>query len=808
MPNTNIKRVGSLFARLFNVAPHELPRISLAWLLRFCFQVGFTIGWTMLTAILVSRLGIAYLPLLFVANAGLIILGTIFFSGIVHRYGKNKLIYGTVGSGVALLTIASLALSATENLTLFFGLALLAESIFFAQLNILLGLFIEKLFSPLESARAFPLIETSEYIGGITGGLLILGGLRFLHLEAAELIFLWIAALGLIVPILILFNRFRQKLPALELGTAKHEKVSPLKKIQEGGRHFKKIPFLFGLAFVVALQWASVTILNFQYTKALDTSLEPATSEQALHSAATAAEIHHEELLTHGLSKLHILFSLLALLTQLFLTSRVIGKLGVVRALRLHPFVTIFTTLGLTFKFGLPSAVVAKAGFESTSGIYNSAYHSSFYSLRESIREHAKELLEGLVRPLGVCLGTSLLLALQFVFTGNTLTLAINLTLLLSALAMSYWLWRTQKHFTKVSERNLELPGNHPAKFDSLEILAQPGHRHSAMILTKKLSDQHEPELLREKILKTLGRLQDPTTIPAILDCFADQSDTIKLAAVNALAEFKNLSKHLFAQAFTQHRITEALKQLFVRENSSEIRSAIIRVFAHMQEPAVVSFLLQELRLASPEVQADCIQACSEFHDPAIAYYLEPYLKSENPLLQAKAISALWQFPEHRLGLTLLLGELLESPDKATQKLVIQTLGEIGALQEKKRLLQQLEAEDDELRLLAALALAKFQHPAAPAILADYLLHSDIDLAKFSKKELKKIPSKLQRQVEKIVHQRLSQKLHTVLISAELAETGQFSEELLHKLRRLYALADDFPEVAKIDAVLAGESYD
>lgn len=808
MPNTNIKRVGSLFARLFNVAPHELPRISLAWLLRFCFQVGFTIGWTMLTAILVSRLGIAYLPLLFVANAGLIILGTIFFSGIVRRYGKNKLIYGTVGSGVALLAIASFALSATENLTLFFGLALLAESIFFAQLNILLGLFIEKLFSPLESARAFPLIETSEYIGGITGGLLILGGLRFLHLEAAELIFLWIAALGSIVPILFLFNRFRQKLPALELGTAKHEKVSPLEKIQEGGRHFKKIPFLFSLAFVVALQWSSVTILNFQYTKALDASVGSATSEQTLHSAATTAEVHHEELLTHGLSKLHILFSLLALLTQLFLTSRVIGKLGVVRALRLHPLVTIFTTLGLTFKFGLSAAVVAKAGFESTSGIYNSAYHSSFYSLRESIREHAKELLEGLVRPLGVCLGTSFLLALQFVFSGSALTLAINLALLGTALAMSYWLWRTQKHFTKISERNLELPGNHPAKFDSLEILAQPGHKHSATILVKKLCDQREPELLRSKILETLGRLQDPATIPAILDCFVDQSNAIKLAAVNALSEFKNLSKHLFTQAFTHHRITEALKELFVRENSSEIRSAIVRVFAHLQEPAIVPFLLKELRQAEPAIQADCLQACSEFHDPTSAHYLEPYLNSENPLLQAKAISALWQFPEYRLRLTLLLSQLLDAPEKSTQKIAIQTIGEIGALHERERLLRQLETEDDELRLFSALALAKLQHPSVPSVLADCLLQANTSLAELGKKELKKVPLKPRRQVEKIIHQRLSQKLHTLLVSAGIIEAGKFSKELLHKLRRLYELADDFPEVAKIDAVLAGESYD
>ncbi len=765
----------------------------------------------MLTAMFVNRLGIGYLPLLFIANAGLIILGTIAFSSIVHRIKRRTVLLSTVASGAILLVASLIFFNITENLLYFFTLALLAESIFFAQLNILLSLFIEDLFSPLESQRAFPLIESSEYIGGIVGGLIILFAIDVLHFEAPQLTFIWAGSIALIFPILLIFYQQRHQLPTLTNNKSTLKHTSRLQKIREGGSHLKNIPFLRGLLLVVLLQWSFFTLLNFQYTKAVDESVGAEREIAAMTTENTSTEPmrasgentnSHENLLTEGLGMLHIGFSLLALLTQLFLTSRVIERLGIIRTLQVHPIISLVTTLGMTFKFGFASAAAAKALFEATTGIYTAAYHSSFYALRESVRDHAKELLEGLIRPLGVILGTGAIFGLSALFYGDALTLAINLAILSAVVIMGITLWRLRERYTHVSKKNLEMFGDHPAKFNSIEILAQRGHTNAAEILVKNLLYKKESVSLRKKILETLGHIHDPKTIPEILRCFDDPNPEIKLAAVSALGKFQNLGKHFFTQAFTQYRVVNSLRDLFERENSKEIRSAIIHVFANMHQADVVPFLIKTLDTADNVIRADCIYVCGLFHDVSAAHYIEPHLQSKDPYVKANAIIALWQFPQYRLQLTIQLTTLLDAKDRATQRAAIHTLGEIGAIQERPRLEKYLKHEDEELRLLAALALAKLKHVDAPAVLAEFVLHENPKLATYTKKHLGRIPKTVQKQVAQIIHQRLSQRLSQLIGSSTATNLSELSPTVLQQLRQIYTTAGQWHEVAKVDTAL------
>lgn len=805
--NTNkISALGRFFSKIFNIAPHEVPRTLSAWSLRFCFQVGLTIGWTMLTAMFVGRLGIEHLPLLFIANAGLVILSTIFFNSIINRVSRNTLVYSTIACGIVLLTTAILGFNVTGSLRLFFGLALIAESVFFAQLNILLGLFIEELFSPLESSRAFPLIETSEHIGGIAGGFMILGALRFLDFTAPQLAFLWLGVIILILPIIFLFNVYRKKLPILKTSAEnrKPKSKSRLKTMLKSGKQIRRIPFLTGLVFVVLLQWTFFTMLNFQYTKAVDANVAHSQTIADGHGSALSEHHQHEELLTHGLSKLHIIFSLIALFTQFFLTSRIIGKLGIVRSLRIHPLISILSTCGMMLKFGFGSAVAAKALFESTSGIYNAAYHSSFYAVREKVRRHAKEFLEGLIRPLGIIVGTSAIFALQQIFTGSNLTFAINSILLLSALVMSFVLWRAREHYTKISEKNLDLTDDNLTKLNSVEILTQSGHKNASHILIKNLLSNKRSENLKVKILGALGKIQDSKTIPTILSFLKDESQKIKIAAVNALSEFKELSKD-YSQAFTHQLVIDSLKKLFERENSQEIRSAVVNVFTKIQHNEIVPFLLDKLEQSNDLVRANCIHACGLFGDISAAHYIEPHLESKNPYIRASSIIALWQFPQYRLRLTSLLAELLEAQDKKTKKVSVHTIGEIKAVQEKTRLLQFLEQHDEELQLLSAVALSKLEHEKAPHIIAEFVLHENEKLAEKTRRHMQHIPEKHQRKVEKIVHHKLSHRLHQIITESKAMSLNDFSQEKLKELRFIYAAAKDWEEVERIDKLL--DSY-
>ncbi|MFH0776358.1 MAG: HEAT repeat domain-containing protein [Patescibacteria group bacterium] len=806
--NTNISHIsGQILGKVFNIAPHEVPRVLFAWLLKFLFMIGFTVGWTMLTAILVGRIGISYLPILYVANAVLVIGGAVFFGELAHRFSKSKLIYATILSGAILLGSAWAVFGNIGNLWLFLGLALLAESVFFAQLNIVLGLFIEDLFTPLESGRAFPLIESSEYFGGIAGGLLILGSLNFFRAEAADLSWIWIGAIVLIFPALWLFNRFRQKLPTLEF--EEHAtKVSKFEQFREGQKQIRKMPFLTGLVFVVLLQWTFLTLLNFQYTKAVNANLTHSSMTEVENESGkvqtTASHSSHEDLLTHGLGRLHIIFFTIALLTQLLLTSRVMGRFGIVKTLRLHPLASFGSALLMIAKPGFGSAVFAKGLFESTTGIFTAAYHSSFYALREKIRGSVKEFLEGLIRPAGVLLGTGILLVGERLLSGADFALAVNCALVTAAAAMSFLLFRHQRNYTKIPAANLQLFGNHPAKFQSIEVLSQPGHAGAAEILVEKLHDPHESPFLKIKILGTLGLLSDLQTVPAILERFQDANEEVRLAAVEALASFKNLD----SKGFTHRRVLDALKELFAGDTSAELRSAIVRVFANLRQEEAVQFIIAELQNLESPIRGDCVYVCGQFKDTGITHYIEPYLKSPNLTIRANAIIALWQFQSYRLRLNRLLAEILEAQDRDTRKVATHTLGEIRAHHELPRLLGLLEEDDDELRLLAALALGKLENPVAHHMIAEFILHPNLELAGHAKKQLPNLPAKTQKNVEKILHHRLSEKLNGLLAATRQRTIAKISIETLAKIRRVYELADDWEEVAKIDAALAGQRFE
>src|SRR3989338_5840548 len=157
--------------RILNVSSHEWPRILLGWHLNLFLRTGFVIGWTVTVAMFINRIGIEALPYLFVLNALMIMMGSIFYSYLLQKINRQLLIIYTILMGGALLLLSTLF--SLSNDFIFFGLILVAQSILLSQLNILISLFTEDLFSPLESQRTFPLIATSETIGGILGGLTV-----------------------------------------------------------------------------------------------------------------------------------------------------------------------------------------------------------------------------------------------------------------------------------------------------------------------------------------------------------------------------------------------------------------------------------------------------------------------------------------------------------------------------------------------------------------------------------------------------------------------------------------------------------
>ena len=814
-----MKSLLRIINRLFNLSSaNEWARVGIAWSLKFFFQIAAVMGMTIITAMFVDKLGLENLPFLYIFSAIFVIIGSLTFVSLLDRFEKNKLIVWISGLGVALLVGVEFLHS--QNLFFFFGGLLIVSSMLVGQLNILLSLFIEELFSPLESERTFPIIESAEPLGGIAAGLLILLGIQFLPTE--KLIYLWAGVLVALVVVLQFYSRKDHVIPRLRskaeiqaIGGGGH-----WDKVGRSVKQMKAIPFLRMMFLVVFLQWMFVHILEFQYTSAIDNSIMAEHAEKPIldshgensgeedsgrHGAASSGHgaDSHADALTHGLGSLHVLLSSLALFFQLFIASHINRYLGVIDTMRVHPFVTIFTTLMLLFKFGFASAVTAKAVFEITSGLQRNAYHASFYTLRRHIREHAKEIMEGIIRPFGMIAGTLFLLGvtigipspeLQHTVLSAGMMVIIVLMILISL--------KLGEKYTQLSRKNLDMPGATSEKFEAIEILAQKGHKGAADLLIKNLIYRREGSDVKIKILQTLGKLKNVYTIPEIIKCFSDTDKNVQHEAVKTMAKFDVLGKHFFTQSFAKYRVTEALQELFLETKSKKIKSDVIHVFANINQSDVVPFLLDVLKNAHDDVKDDAIYVCGMFHDINAAYYLEPFLKSENPRIISNTIISLWQFIPYRLKLLLKLTQMLESKEEEVLMEGLYVLGETQAIQEIPRLKKFLTHENPHLRKHAAISLGKMNHADAVDHLFELMISKDSDVSTQTSDLLPRVHPEVKKHLDGLLRYEAAKRIREILYDVEDPVLEHLPKKTLQELRKAYILASETKEVFRIESVL------
>lgn len=776
-----------LLNRILNVTEDEWPRIVISWTLRFLFQIGFVIGWTILLSMFVSRIGLRYLPYLFLSNAALIMSGTFLYSEIIHRVKKETLIVLTALAAGFILYVSTFFPS--YNHFIFFSLVLIAGSILLSQLDIILSLFIEDLFSPMESERTFPIIESSHTIGGIAAGFIITTLSNYI--PPWKFMYIWVISVLLIIPVMFAFQAYAKKVPFLEFKKKYRKAVGRFKKMLEGYTQMKKIPFLKGLIVIIVFQWIFINLLEFQYINAIQKSI-------------TDLSMDYESSLAKKLGFLHMFFFASALIVQLLMASRIIKALGIIGSLILEPLVMFVNVILLTFRFNALSAIMTKMSFEITHVIYQNAYLSSFYTIESRVRENAREFMEGIIKPLGAMIGMVIILNLQNFLLDETLTFSINTIMAMSLLIIIFILWNIKKKYTLEATNILQKKGEHFEKFTALEVLSQKGHANATQIMLKRLVDPHESEAIKIKTLQILGKIQDPETIPEILDCLFESGEKIKINALDALSEFKSLGKHVFSQAFSKYRVISTLKKLFFDETSEEIHSYIIRILANLKQSEIADFIIQTLKTAkSDRIKSDCIEACGLFHDPNAAHYIETYLNAENPKVLGKTIVSLWHFPKYQERAGKKLQSLLESKDKQSLEAGISALGDLNEKKYIPFLVKMLQNRDETLKIHAIFSLAKLGHESCPELLLPLLMEGAKTLAHKTRKLIKILPQEIKKDIEKRLHRKVSEEMNEILNSSEAKSLETLDEISLQRLRELYELAEEHHEVLKIDQFLA-----
>ncbi len=788
----------SFFEKAFNINRGEVSRVALAWGINFFYKMGFIVGWTMIVGMFVGRYGIANLPLLFVASGGFTVLGSLVYMTFIDKFSKEKIMFWSIMLSCWLLLAA--AFFSGRNEVIFFGLLLATISVFLVQLKIVANGFVETLFTPLESERTFPFIESADTIGAIIAGLLVTGFAS--SIDPAKFVYIWIFALLMILPCIVYYRYFLKgvyKFAIPSNNTNEHVHSSVLDRFKEISHQIKHISFIKGLFLVVILQWIFSNLIEFQYTKAIVENISTAV----LNSGSG-----FEHALVHDLGALAVLFNVAALLVQFFIGGRLISSLGIIGSMLIHPILMLLSIFGLTVRFNFSTAVLAQANKTIGQIIYTNAYHSAYYSIKEHFREHTREFLEGIVRPFGAILGTGILLILQRTFKLDAdLTLAINLSMILVLIVLFIVTYGLQDKYTKVASSNLLTSGDKVDRVESIDVLAQKGHKSALPVLLKVLNDSNETDFIRLKVLGALKELQDYEALDDILKFLESKKFEFRLAALDTILGYDDIKNFLHKNIFYEYKIAEALKRMYKHERNEEIKSLIIHLLSKLNPIGTFGFLIGILKNAKSGFKADILLALGAYKDTNVISYIKPFLDSRKAFEKAAAIIALWKYNEFDDDLVLHLDDMFRSKNKNVLEAAIFTVGELKLKSKQSYCLQYLKSKDLRFQMISAVALAKMGYMKSVETIVDLLFLGKQEIRDELQRIIKKLPYKVRKSVEAELKQLVSARINKMLIKMKSKSLKYVGTKYLNYLKMLYSLVDENEEVESLNELLYSRKH-
>jgi HEAT repeat protein/MFS family permease len=774
----------------FNVSKSEWIRLFPVLLVKLFLQVSLIAGTTTLIAIFIGHFSIDTLSVLFMAQSLCVIFGALIASRFLRKFSPGKLIiFGSFLSAISII-VSPLFLEFRIG---FYALTFFGIFIALSQVSIWLSLYIENLFSPLEAERILPIIESSEPIGGIFSGLMIIAFVE--EISAPKILFIVGGLLAIIPPLLMISLQKLESIPVLKMRREQRLKRRMKQNMFSNTiSFFRNNYFISGLFLIIFLLFFIIPLLEFQYSHAV--------YEHVLHSNESGHSMSQTDALTHNFGEIQIIIFAILFFIQIIFSSKILQFLGVMRTFAVGPMLSFFAFAGMFFHFGFLSSVIAKGTFEISSGIGKNAFFSIFYSFREKLRDEAKEVLEGIAKPLGLFFGTLGMLFVQVTFAPESLPTVISVILCISTSLAFFLILKLQKQYTLVSKNKLDVREDLPGKMNAIEILSQQGHKGAIDYLIQALQRPNEIPEVKIKILKVIGLLRDISAIPTILKCFSDPNKKVRLAAVEALGKYHNLGKQFFSQAFSAYSVRFALRELFLRSDSSEIKIAAIKVFANLRDSEIIPFLIRLLKSKDSEVRAEVILVCGMFHDPGTISHIEPFLKDPDSCVRSATIIALWQFEYMREHLEEKIANMLNSPKESEILSGIHVIGEIKLLEKKEHLFQYINHKSHYVCQHAAIALAKMNEKDVKQHLIHFLFHEKKHVGLKTKRMLTRVDKNVQSSLKIQSMHEVSERVETIMKRSNTSILENFKTEDLLELFHLFHLIDAEKEVWKIRMIL------
>ncbi|NNF35695.1 MAG: hypothetical protein HKN68_16425 [Saprospiraceae bacterium] len=287
-------------------------------------------------AIFLSNLGIENLPIAYVALAILALIVTAFYSRFISAFSTKKLFIKTSIINIILLILIGIMLSNHWSKSITAFVFYLFISIFGILSASQFWIIANQLFNAREARKYFGFIGSGAIAGGIAGGYL-----ASIISSATQSEYIPFAGAVILMYSIHLMNKLQKStadnhLSGITESDTRSNFLGPFKLVREI-KHLKYLAFLLAISVFVA------KLIDYQFGY-----------------FATRIYIDEEDL-TQFYGFWMSTFNIISLLIQLFLTNRVVGKLGVGYSIMLLPamillnatFLIIFPIIGLVVSLRL-----------------------------------------------------------------------------------------------------------------------------------------------------------------------------------------------------------------------------------------------------------------------------------------------------------------------------------------------------------------------------------------------------------------------------------------------------------------------
>lgn len=810
------------FLSKHRLTKNEATRIRIAWSLRFLYQIGLVSSWTILTALFVQTFGIENLLWLFAIEACLYLIGSILSSFFYRRFSIDTYTYGLL-IGCAVFALAALFWATYNGVgPIFFGLAFLGKSVFYNQLNIALYRRNEEFFSPTEAVKFMPIVESAVTLGAISGAGLLVASLYLV--DSLQVLYIWFLACVSMAVLVKNIDASLHLLPKLHKEQVCAVNLDFSRLIKEAF----KISFVRHMTVFLLLQTIVFTYLDVSLTQKLQkeiahhsaqayelqnpgsilphlqTSLfekvETGVNQVKKGTEKAISFVSHEfimhETLAHDLGVFHLMFGVIALIVQLFITSPLLRRFGVVGAMAVNSLLTLLS--GIAMALGYIDIKWASSVRHGTHSIGETSYHVSYYSLFSEKRESIRLFFEGMVRPMGVLF---MVLLLHF-FSSKELVILVPL---IAALLLLVGL-HMKRSYTKLSHKNMVDHQIISSKLHAIEVMGQKGHKGAVYMLANQLKNRDQHGLVRQKIIKTLTGVQSPLVLPTYVEILADtkESEEVKMKILDSMLQIKRLRSYLEDHAFSRHHLLQVLRSLFQETENSHLKKLLVmNIFCHLPSEQVVPFFLETMKHADEKLQSIYLRSCKVFDDPSLGFYLKSYLESESYRIQGHAIIALWNSGD-RKSLKAKIKKMLASNNKEELVAALYAIGEVQEPVFKTELKKVLEHADEEIQLHASIALGKLGDHSVTDKLASFMMKPEGKIASMAVGMIERVPSDIRNDVLHQLRKSVSIRVADILIQSENEKptVENLNKNTLFTLQRLYHLVEQLDDLVVIENAL------